>query len=273
MCRPYEPRKMCLRSTFNRTLRRIRLTGCPVGPPSKRVDHRHSQTSRCELVDFHSDETGALPGLFVPPSPDRRADSAAQKVVRWVTNYFSPNQGGTRTVHDALSGAVTVTESMPVVLQHVGHSRTVVGYEVQRNGECNLLVFDPARWARSTPLLAQFMMINYQITPAFVTHRCSWTAGRSRHEFACFRRQKDRGQNQRQRVPPDYRDEGSKTERESRRHRSYLSHPEAVPFREWQGRHRRRWRGKSATHDRRRGKGIRPVSLRRNPRGAITGEW
>jgi len=27
----------------------------------KRVDHRHSPTSRCELVDFHSDEIGVFP--------------------------------------------------------------------------------------------------------------------------------------------------------------------------------------------------------------------
>ena len=77
---------------------------------------------------------------------DLRTDCAARKVMRWITNYFSPSQESARTVHDALSGAVTVTECMPVVLQHAGHSRTVVGYEVQRDGECNLLVFDPSNW-------------------------------------------------------------------------------------------------------------------------------
>ena len=66
-------------------------------------------------------------------------------------NYFSPSRGGIQTVQDALSGAITVTKYMPVVLQHAGHSRTVVGYEIQKNGECNLLVFDPARCVRSAP--------------------------------------------------------------------------------------------------------------------------
>ena len=50
-----------------------------------------------------------------------------------------------------LNGAVTVTERMPVVLQHAGHSRTVVGYEIQRNGECNLLVFDPSKCVINPP--------------------------------------------------------------------------------------------------------------------------
>ena len=31
----------------------------------------------------------------------------------------------------------------PLFLQHQGHSRTVVGYEKLRNGNINLLVFDP----------------------------------------------------------------------------------------------------------------------------------
>ncbi|KAF9653185.1 DUF1671-domain-containing protein [Thelephora ganbajun] len=97
----------------------------------------------CELVDFHSDQT----------------DCAAQKVVRWITNYFSPSQGGVQTVHDVLSGAVTVTKCMPVVLQHVGHSRTVVGYEIQKNGECNLLVFDPSKSLRP-PLRAAVLELS-----------------------------------------------------------------------------------------------------------------
>lgn len=89
----------------------------------------------CDLVDFHTDKT----------------DSAAEKVVRWITTYFSPSLEGVRTVNDVLGGAVTVTGRMPVVLQHAGHSRTVVGYEIQRNGECNLLIFDPSRQLRLPP--------------------------------------------------------------------------------------------------------------------------
>jgi len=63
-------------------------------------------------------------------------------------NLLFSSREGVQTVNDVLSGAVTVTERMPVILQHAGHSRTVVGYEIQRNGECNLLVFDPSKQLR-----------------------------------------------------------------------------------------------------------------------------
>ena len=44
-----------------------------------------------------------------------------------------------------LNGVVAVAERVLVVLQNAGHSGTVVGYGIQRNGECNFLVFDPSR--------------------------------------------------------------------------------------------------------------------------------
>lgn len=109
-------------------------------------EHRHLQLFRCNLVDFHTDQTGSVPWLFALLDLDLWVGSAAEKVVRWVTTYFSPSKAGVRTVNDVLNGAVTVMERMPVVLQHAGHSRTVVGYEIQRNGECNLLVFDPSKY-------------------------------------------------------------------------------------------------------------------------------
>jgi hypothetical protein len=34
---------------------------------------------------------------------------------------------------------------MPLVLQHAGHSRTIIGYEITTGGAVNLLLFDPAR--------------------------------------------------------------------------------------------------------------------------------
>lgn len=35
---------------------------------------------------------------------------------------------------------------MPLILQHSGHSRTVVGFEKHSNGNINLLIFDPSRF-------------------------------------------------------------------------------------------------------------------------------
>ena len=40
---------------------------------------------------------------------------------------------------------VVVTDRMPLVLQYQGHSRTIIGYEITREGATNLLAFDPSR--------------------------------------------------------------------------------------------------------------------------------
>ena len=57
------------------------------------------------------------------------------------------------SVNDALRGAspVIVTDRMPLILQHDGHSRTIVGYEKLKNGTTNLLCFDPARYVTFGP--------------------------------------------------------------------------------------------------------------------------
>lgn len=126
-----------------------------------RTEHRRSPLLSCNLVDFHTDKEGLVLPLFARPEFDLLVGSAAEKVVKWITTYFSPSNGGTRTVNDVLNGAVAVTERMPVVLQHAGHSRTVVGYEVQRNGEYNLLVFDPSKCIRSIILLSLALTASY----------------------------------------------------------------------------------------------------------------
>lgn len=80
----------------------------------------------------------------------------AEVIVRWVEKYFtSPyfpvETGGPKTattsVVDALRGAspIVITERMPLVLQHQGHSRTIVGFEKTKNGKINLLLFDPGK--------------------------------------------------------------------------------------------------------------------------------
>jgi len=122
--RAYQSRTLRVRHFVNRTLRRIHLSRRPVCPSAGElitVTHQH-------LVDFHSDKTGLSPGLFERSVLLTSVDCAARNMVRWITNCFSPSQGGAWTVHDALSGTMTVKKCMPVVLQHAGHSRTVVRY-------------------------------------------------------------------------------------------------------------------------------------------------
>ncbi|KZP23665.1 hypothetical protein FIBSPDRAFT_452708 [Athelia psychrophila] len=76
-------------------------------------------------------------------------DRAVKGVINWVVNYFSPPiLGKVKTsIDDALRGAAPVvcTDKMPLILQHDGHSRTIVGYEVDRRGVVNLLTFCPSR--------------------------------------------------------------------------------------------------------------------------------
>ena len=86
----------------------------------------------CELVDFDL----------------RKHSKGAKPVVDWIIQYFSPSSSQAKvSINDALRGAspVTSTDKMPIILQHKGHSRTIVGYEVSGKGKVSLLVFDPAR--------------------------------------------------------------------------------------------------------------------------------
>lgn len=73
----------------------------------------------------------------------------AQPVIEWIKDYFSPPSSPTsgRSLNEALMGAspVSITDKMPLILQHKGHSITVAGYEQTKNGTVNLLVFDPSK--------------------------------------------------------------------------------------------------------------------------------
>ncbi|KAH8117230.1 peptidase family C78-domain-containing protein [Phellopilus nigrolimitatus] len=86
-----------------------------------------------------------------------RVASSADAVLTWVERYFtSPSSEAQAvsvrakvktSVDDALRGAspVVLTDRMPLVLQHEGHSRTIVGFERLKNGSINLLCFDPSK--------------------------------------------------------------------------------------------------------------------------------
>ncbi|KAG8700470.1 hypothetical protein FRC08_004687 [Ceratobasidium sp. 394] len=64
-------------------------------------------------------------------------------LIQWLTAHFMENSdGGSNTT---LARGVFMSTRMPVVLQHKGHSRTVVGVEVVPSGETNVLIYDPAR--------------------------------------------------------------------------------------------------------------------------------
>ncbi|KAJ8983641.1 hypothetical protein NQ317_019560 [Molorchus minor] len=70
---------------------------------------------KCQLVDFHrpTGPNGSHPELF-----------------NWVLKYFEGSVGGEFTP--------------PLYLQHQGHSRTIMGIEIHRDGSLVLLVLDPS---------------------------------------------------------------------------------------------------------------------------------
>ncbi|KAH9981503.1 peptidase family C78-domain-containing protein [Lactifluus volemus] len=71
------------------------------------------------------------------------------QLLDWVKRYFDiPTQNHpTTSVQEKWRAAtpVVITDRMPLVLQHQGHSRTIVGYEITKDGATNLLAFDPSR--------------------------------------------------------------------------------------------------------------------------------
>ncbi|PSR71151.1 hypothetical protein PHLCEN_2v12997 [Hermanssonia centrifuga] len=68
-------------------------------------------------------------------------------LLNWIVNYFTQDHPKSANINDALRGAepIVITNKMPLVLQHAGHSRTVIGYEKSEKGAITLLMFDPAR--------------------------------------------------------------------------------------------------------------------------------
>ena len=72
-----------------------------------------------------------------------------EPLLQWVLEYFSGGEPKpkTATVGEALLGArpIVVTDKLPIVLQHKGHSRTIVGCEIVKGGGMNLLMFDPGK--------------------------------------------------------------------------------------------------------------------------------
>ncbi|KAG1743907.1 hypothetical protein EDB19DRAFT_1827272 [Suillus lakei] len=86
---------------------------------------------------------------FRPPKMRERLilPSGIRVLIDWIVQYFLPPNPKQGMVTDILHGAspVIATNKMPLVLQFSGHSQTTVGYEISKNGDTNLLVFDPSR--------------------------------------------------------------------------------------------------------------------------------
>ncbi|KAG9123491.1 DNA-directed DNA polymerase eta rad30, partial [Ceratobasidium sp. 392] len=67
--------------------------------------------------------------------------AAHTALIQWLTTHFMEHsEPGSTSVR-----GVFMSTRMPVVLQHKGHSRTVIGVEFVPSGETNVLIYDPAR--------------------------------------------------------------------------------------------------------------------------------
>jgi hypothetical protein len=72
----------------------------------------------------------------------------------WIKRYFDTHtQDRPTSVEERWRGAtpVVISDRMPLILQHPGHSRTIVGYEISKDGDTTLLAFDPAMYVYSAP--------------------------------------------------------------------------------------------------------------------------
>ena len=104
-----------------------------------------------ELVDFelNNESRGNLSSSKISSCDTLIGSSlGVELVVDWIVDYFSPKLAKDKpaNINDALRGAspIVVTDRMPLILQHSGHSRTVIGYEISKTGKVNLLMFDPS---------------------------------------------------------------------------------------------------------------------------------
>ena len=67
----------------------------------------------------------------------------------WIKQYFdTQTEDHPTSVQERWRAAtpVVISDRMPLILQHPGHSRTIVGYEIAKDGSTTLLAFDPAKY-------------------------------------------------------------------------------------------------------------------------------
>ncbi|WVO12504.1 hypothetical protein L204_100104 [Cryptococcus depauperatus] len=102
----------------------------------------------CRIFDF-------------PKAPKHgKGRPAYTRLQQWVRSYFNDaapvtEQGQEQLTCDVMmrsgdndlsrSGDVRVFNKFPLILQHSGHSRTIVGYEENVKGDVSILVYDPGR--------------------------------------------------------------------------------------------------------------------------------
>lgn len=90
----------------------------------------------CTILDFDRLSAGDTP--------------THQLLLDWIQSYFENNSNSSSSdnAFERLKGnnSVQKTNRPPLYLQHAGHSRTVIGIEIGKDGKaCHLIVLDPGR--------------------------------------------------------------------------------------------------------------------------------
>lgn len=79
--------------------------------------------------------------------PPITALAGLQTLINWIVDYFSVKETTDTSPKNAFESMkipqIIITEKMPIILQHNGHSRTIIGYEIDKSGVSNLFTFDP----------------------------------------------------------------------------------------------------------------------------------
>lgn len=93
-----------------------------------------------------------IPAELVDFNGFRDKESCAAAVIQWMVQYFTPDEpecakAQSSSINNVLgkTSPVFSTHLMPVILQHRGHSRTIIGYQRDVDGIVNLLTFDTGR--------------------------------------------------------------------------------------------------------------------------------
>ncbi|ODO10183.1 hypothetical protein I350_02412 [Cryptococcus amylolentus CBS 6273] len=99
----------------------------------------------CRIYDF-------------PKAQNLKTDREAHtRLQQWVKTYFvriQARQAGGNAFDTLMRSGengqgrgelVRISDKFPLILQHSGHSRTIVGYEENARGDINLLLFDPGK--------------------------------------------------------------------------------------------------------------------------------
>ncbi len=111
-------------------------------------------TTSAELLDFGDFRDKRDCGVLLSFISIRLAYlfQGATVIIRWMMDYFTPPASElspvpSTSINDVLGRTTPVgaTQLMPVILQHKGHSRVIVGYQRHADGTVSLLTFDTGR--------------------------------------------------------------------------------------------------------------------------------